>query len=68
MKIGDLVTYSFADTAQLNRVPNSFTTVVIDLNSPEEHPNSMDLVHVMWRDGTLKWLPCGFFEVVDESG
>ena len=67
MKVGDLVTYAFADTAQLNRVPNSFTTVVIDLNSPEEHPNNMDLAQVMWHDGTLKWLPRGFFEVIDES-
>jgi hypothetical protein len=67
VKIGDLVAYSFADTAQLNRVPNSFTTIVIDLHGPEEHPNKMDLAQVMWHDSTLKWLPCGFFKVIDED-
>ena len=67
MKVGDLVTYTFADTAQLNRVPNSFTTVVIDLYGPDEHPNNMDLAQVLWHDSTLRWLPLGFFEVVNES-
>jgi hypothetical protein len=67
MKVGDLVRYSFADTAQLNRVPSSFTTVVIDLNCQEEHPNKMDLAQVLWHDNTLKWLPRGFFEVLDAS-
>jgi len=67
MKIGDLVTYSFADTAQLNRVLNSFTTVVIDLHGQDEHPNNMDLTQVLWHDNTLRWLPLGFFEVLNES-
>ena len=67
MKVGDLVTYSIVGIAQLNRVPNSFTTVVIELNGPEEHPNKMDFAQVLWHDRTLKWLPCGFFEVVNES-
>jgi len=67
MKVGDLVAYSFADTAQMNRVPNSFTTVVIDLNCQIEHKNKMDLAQVIWHDNTLKWLPRGFFEVINES-
>jgi hypothetical protein len=67
MKVGDLVVYSFADRYLLNRVPNSFTTLVIALNEPEEHRNKMDLAQVVWHDNSLRWLPRGFFKVIHES-
>jgi hypothetical protein len=60
MKVGDLVRVAADKEHKL------FTSIALEICGPEQHPNNMHLVKVLYR-GTSIWYPITFVEVISES-
>ena len=60
MKVGDLVKVA------ADKEHKFFTSVVLEICTPDQHPNKMHLVKVL-HSGILVWYPVVFVEVINES-
>jgi len=68
IKIGDLVSVLHpAERKLLAPAEIPFFTIVTGTNVNEDHPNKMQFVEVLERDGRTEWYPIGYIKVENES-
>ena len=65
IKIGDLV--SVQHPGERRSEVLALFTIVTDMNVREEHPNKLQLIEVLVKDGRTAWYPIGYIKVENES-
>ena len=66
IKIGDLVSVQHpGDGCAIHEPP--LLTIVTGIDESANHPNKLQLVQVLERDGHAAWYPIGYIKVENES-
>ena len=65
IKIGDLVSVQHPGERRSEALP--LLTIVTGINESANHPNRLQLVQVLERDGHAAWYPMGYIKVENES-